>query len=81
MKMIRSICRHDRKKRGSWRRKRTRCHGNVPVIRHLVEISVQKKDDGNMSVSCKDGGVLPVTRFPLDNDRANEGHNGHDANI
>ena len=38
------------------------CHGNIPMIRQLVEMSVQKKV--GVSVSCKDGGVLPATGFP-----------------
>ena len=33
-------------------------------FRQFVEISVQKKCDGSMS--CKDGGVIPVTGFPQD---------------
>ena len=42
------------------------------MIRQLVEMSVQKKV--GVSVSCKDGGVLPNSGFPRDGGMAKEGH-------
>ena len=53
------------------------------MIRQLVEMSVQNKV--GVSVSCKDGGVLPNSGFPRDGGMANEECEktslGHGANI
>ena len=47
------------------------------MIRQLVEMSVQKKV--GVSMSCKDGGVLPNSGFPRDGGMAKEGHRKDDS--
>ena len=70
-----------RKEKGATAVKRKWCYGNIPV-------SVAHGDTGakevGVSVSCKDGGVLPDFGFPRDGGMANKGRvktsHGHGAN-
>ena len=69
------------KKKGATAVKRKWCHGNISVP--IAHGDTGAKEVG-VSVSCKDGGVLPDSGFPRDGGMANEERAktslGHGAN-
>ena len=58
-----------RKEKGATAVKRKWCHGNISVP--IAHGDTGAKEVG-VSVSCKDGGVLPNSGFPRDGGMANE---------
>ena len=67
---MKNVHEHIMKHLSSWR-KRKGCHGDVPVPKTRLRCRCKRKSDG--SVSCKDGGVLPITGFPHVGGKAKEG--------
>ena len=69
MSMIRGIWSPWRNEKGATAAKQKWCHGNISVP--VAHGDTGAKEVG-VSVSCKDGGVIPATGFPRDGGRANE---------
>ena len=60
-----------RKEKGATAMKQKWCHGNIPVIRQLIERPVQTK---MWMTYAKEGGVIPNSGFARDDGMAKEGH-------